>query len=384
MGALLTLISLTKMIPVCEPTLKGNELQYVTDCIRTNWISSAGRYIEKFEESFSRFCGVKYGIACSNGTTALHLALESLSIKKGDEVIIPTFTMIATANAVIYTGAKPVLVDSEKETWNIDPSLIEKKITKRTKAIIPMHTYGHPCDMDPIIELANKHNLKIIEDAAEAHGAEYKGRKTGSLSDAAAFSFYANKIITTGEGGMVVTDEKEVMEKAKLLRNHAFGKPRFLHKELGFNYRLTNVQAAIGLAQMEHAKELIEARINNAQIYNSLLKDVGGITLPPKKDWAKNVYWMYGILIQKNFGLKKDEVMLRLKEKGIETRSFFLPMHKQPVYQQNDDRFPQTTGSFPVSEELFEKGLYLPSSSSLTKEEIKEVTEKIVEIKNGK
>jgi perosamine synthetase len=369
------------MIPVCEPTLIGNELRYVTDCIKTNWISSAGKYIPLFEEKFSKFCNTKYGIACSNGTTALHLALESLGIGKGAEVIIPTFTMIATANAVIYSGAKPVLVDSEKETWNINPKLIEEKITEKTKAIIPVHTYGHPCDMDPIIKIAEKHNLRIIEDAAEAHGADYKGKRVGSLSDVAAFSFYANKIITTGEGGMIVTNSEKLAEKARLLRNHAFTKPRFTHYELGFNYRMTNVQAAIGVAQMEKAEQLVEARIKNAQYYNSLLKDIKGITLPPKANWAKNVYWMYGILIEKEFGLRKEEVMEKLKQKGVETRSFFNPMHKQPVYQKQDERFPQSGGSYPIAEELFEKGLYLPSSSSLTETQIKKIVETITNIK---
>ena len=205
------------MIPVCEPTLAGNELKYVTDCVKTNWISSAGKYIKEFEDRFSQFCGVKYGVSCSSGTAAIHLALEALGIGKGDEVIIPTFTMIATANAVIYSGARPVLVDSDSETWNIDPTRIEGKITKRTKAILPVHIYGHPCDMDAINRIAEEHDLKVIEDAAEAHGAEYKGKRTGSLSDVAAFSFYANKIITTGEGGMIVTDDKKIAEKATLL-----------------------------------------------------------------------------------------------------------------------------------------------------------------------
>src|SRR3989344_1672719 len=224
------------MIPVCEPTLAGNELKYVTDCVKTNWISSAGKYIKEFEDRFSQFCGVKYGVSCSSGTAAIHLALEALGIGKGDEVIIPTFTMIATANAVIYAGAKPVLVDSELETWNMDVNKIEEKITKKTKAIMPVHTYGHPVDMDPIIKLAKDYNLKVIEDAAEAHGAEYKGKKVGGLSDASCFSFYSNKIITTGEGGMVLTNNDEVAEKARSLRNLAFTKPRFLHSEIGFNY----------------------------------------------------------------------------------------------------------------------------------------------------
>ena len=372
------------MIPVCEPTLTDNELKYVTDCIKTNWISSSGKYIKLFEDKFSEFCGTKYGVCCCNGTAALHLAIESLGIGKGDEVIIPTFTMIAAANAVIYSGAKPVLIDSEEETWNINPSLIEEKITKRTRAIMVMHTYGHPCDMNPILKIAKKHDLKVIEDAAEAHGAEYKGKMVGSLSDVAAFSFYANKIITTGEGGMVITNDEKIADKTRLLKDHAFTKPRFLHEQLGFNYRMTNIQAAIGVAQMEHVNKLVEARRNNAKHYNKLLKDIEGVTLPPEKEWAKNVYWMYGILIEKEFGLTKDDVMKKLHEKGIDTRSFFVPIHKQPVYMVDDERFPDLNGSYPVAEKLYEKGLYLPSSSSLTEDQIEEIVGKIVEIKDGK
>ncbi|MCK4648321.1 DegT/DnrJ/EryC1/StrS family aminotransferase, partial [bacterium] len=233
-------------IPVCEPKLEGNELKYVTECIKTNWISSRGDYIEKFEKMFSKCCGARYGIACTSGTTALHLALASLDIGKGDEVIIPAFTMIATANAITYTGARMVLVDSEPKTWNIDPEKIERKISKRTRAIIPVHTYGHPANMDKILALAKKYDLFIIEDACEAHGAEYKGRRIGSLGDVACFSFYANKIITTGEGGMLTTNNKEIAQRARTLRNYAFSQERhFWHKYLGFNYRMTNLQAAI-------------------------------------------------------------------------------------------------------------------------------------------
>jgi len=372
------------MIPVCEPTLIGNELKYVTDCMKTNWIGSAGKYIALFEESFAKFSECALGIGCNNGTTAIHLALVSCGIGNGDEVIIPSFTMIATCNAVIYSGAKPVLVDSEMETWNIDVDKIEEKITDRTKAIMPVHTYGHPVDMDKIRNIAKKHNLLVIEDAAEAHGAEYKGKRIGSLGDCAAFSFYANKIITTGEGGMVVTNDEKIAEKARLLKNHAFIEPRFLHKELGFNYRMTNIQAAIGLGQMEKALELVKRRIDNAKLYNSLLMDVKGITLPPEKEWAKNVYWMYGILIEDDFGMTMNEVRDSLKKKGVDTRSFFIPMHKQPLFMENkrnDDRFPDCSGSYPISEELCRKGLYLPSSSSLTKDQIEFVVNAIKELK---
>ena len=244
------------MIPVCEPTLIGNEKKYADQCIETNWISSSGKFLEEFEKRFSGFCEAKHGVSCSNGTTALHLALAGIGIGKGDEVIVPDFSIIALANSAIYTGATPVFVDSEPRTWNIDTEKIEEKITGRTKAIIAMHTYGCPADMDRINEIARKHNLKVIEDAAESHGATYKGRRTGGLGDAGCFSFYANKVITTGEGGMIVTNDDKIAEKARLLRNHAFIQPRFVHHEVGFNYRMTNIQAAIGVAQMENAEKL--------------------------------------------------------------------------------------------------------------------------------
>jgi len=274
--------------------------------------SGAGEKLERFEKEFAAFCSSSYGIGTNNGTTALHLALVASGIGKGDEVIIPTFTMIATANAIIYSGAKPVLVDSEMETWNMDVSKIEEKITSKTKAIMVVHIYGHPADMDAVTELARKHKLWVIEDAAEAHGAEYKSRKTGNLSDIGCFSFYGNKIITTGEGGMVVTNNEKIADKARLLRSHAFGQPRFIHHKLGYNYRMTNVQAAIGLAQMEKADYLVGRRRENAKMYNVLLCGVDGITTPPEKPGYKNVYWMYGVLVDKDkFGMSKEELMAR-------------------------------------------------------------------------
>lgn len=369
------------MIPVCEPALNGKELEYVSDCIKSNWISSMGKYIPLFEEKFSSFCGAKYGIGCNNGTTAIHLALEACNIRKGDEVIIPTFTMIATANAVLYSGAKPVLVDSEPRAWNIDVSKIEEKITKRTKAIMPVHIYGHPVDMNPILKLAEKYNLYVIEDAAEAHGAEYYGKKAGGLGHVSAFSFYANKIITTGEGGMVVTNDEKISERSRLLRNHAFGKPRFLHKELGFNYRMTNIQAAIGVAQMEQIEGFIAARRNNAKLYNSLLQNQPGLTLPVEESWAKNVYWMYGLLVDEKFGRTRDEVMEELGKLGVETRAFFIPMHQQPVFATEDPRNPDLSGNYPVSDMLARNGFYLPSGSSLAKEQITEVSEKLLSLR---
>lgn len=272
-------------IPVAEPLVGEKELEYVTDCIKTNWISSAGKYVVKFEEMFSEFCGTRYGVATSNGTTALHLALTVLGIGKGDEVIVPTLTFVATANAARYCNADAVFVDSEPRTWNMDPEKIEEKITSRTKAIIPVHLYGHPADMDPILDIAEDHDLYVIEDAAEAHGAEYKGKKVGSLGDIGTFSFYGNKLITTGEGGMLVSDNEELIEKARIYRDHGMSpERRYWHPVIGYNYRLTNIQAAIGVAQVEKVDRIIEAKRRNAALYTSLLSDIEGITLPPRRN----------------------------------------------------------------------------------------------------
>jgi perosamine synthetase len=363
------------IIPVCEPHLDGNEMKYVTNCIETNWISSAGRYIQEFEAAFAAACDCKYGAACANGTVALHLALAALGIGPGDEVIIPTFTMIATINSVTYTGATPVLVDSETETWNMDVAQIEEKITPKTRAIIVMHTYGHPVDMDPVNELGKAHNLYVIEDAAEAHGATYKGRRVGSLGDCAAYSFYGNKIITTGEGGMVTTNNPDIARITWNLRDHAFSEERhFWHKYLGFNYRMTNLQAAVGLAQTEQLDHFVQARRGNAAYYTSLLSQVPGIVTPPEKEWAENVFWMYGILVEDEFGMTRDELRRWLADRGIETRTFFIPMHVQPIY------FQTFKGQrYPVSEMLCKRGMYLPSASSLTRSEIEFVVESIAE-----
>jgi len=369
------------MIPVCEPFITGKELEYIGDCLKTNWISSKGKYIEKFEDKFSHYCGCRYGVSTTSGTTALHLAIASLGISKGDEVIVPAFTMIATVFAIIYAGAKPILVDSEPETWNIDVGQIEEKITPQTKAILPVHIYGHPCDMEPILDIARRHGLYVIEDAAEAHGAEYKGKRVGGISDIGCFSFYANKIITTGEGGMIVTNKREIAERARSLKDLAYSKERrFLHTDLGFNYRMTNIQAAIGLAQFHRIDELVERRRKNAHLYNGLLKDIEGIKLPVEKEWAKNVYWMYSILIENEFGISRDELVHRLAEKGIETRTFFIAMHQQPVFA-NMRLFKRE--SYPIAEELSRRGLYLPSSSGLSEEEIGYICGAIKEIKRA-
>jgi len=368
-----------RMIPVCEPVLDGNEEQYVLDCLRTNWISSAGKYIAAFEERFSGYCGAKYGVACSSGTSAIHLALAALDIGPGAEVIIPCFTLVVSANMVILTGAKPVLVDVDPRTWCIDPEKIKEKITPRTKAIMVVHMYGHPCDMDPIKDLAKRYGLFVIEDAAEAHGAEYKGQQVGAIGDVGCFSLYGNKIITSGEGGLLTTNSVEIADRARLLRNQAFEEPRFVHRFLGFNYRMTNIQAAIGLAQCEKLEEKVERKRQIARIYTELLKDEPDLTIPYEAPWAKNVYWMYGILIGQGFGVQRDELMRLLRKKGVETRAFFYPMHRQPVYQGDDPRFPDVTGNYPVSDDLGRRGLYLPSGLTLTNEQIHQVVEKLLE-----
>ncbi len=364
------------IIPVCEPTLAGNELKYVTQAVESNWISSAGSFIRDFEHQFAAACGAQYGIACANGTVAMHLALATLGLEPGDEVIIPTFTMIATANAVTYCGATPVLVDMEPHYWQMDVEQVAAKITPRTKAIVPVHIYGHPTDMDPLLELAKQHGLHVIEDAAESHGAEYHGRRTGSLGDAAGFSFYGNKIITTGEGGMVTTNNRELAKLAWNLRDHAFSHERhFWHKFVGFNYRMTNLQAAVGLAQTEQLDHFVDLRRRNAAEYTRRLQDIPGITTPPEAPWAKNVYWMYGIMVdQQEYGLSRDQLRQVLADHGIETRTFFIPMHCQPVYW---EKFKGQR--YPVAERLCRDGFYLPSATSLSVQEIDFIAEVIRE-----
>jgi len=352
------------MIPVYEPWIGNLELEYVVECVKSTWISSIGEYITKFEDGFSDFCGVKYGVSCSNGTSALHLALSALDIGKGDEAIMPALTFIATANAVTYTGTKAVFVDSDPNTWNIDPERIEEHISKNTKVIIPVHLYGHPAEMGAICDIAEDHGLYVIEDATEAHGAEYKGKKTGSLGDIGCFSFYGNKIITTGEGGMLVTEDGKLAEKAMYLRDHAMSaQRRYWHEHIGFNYRMTNIQAAIGLAQLERIDEVIQMKRRNAQIYNSFLKDVEGVTTPPEKRWAKNVYWMYSVLIET---IHRDALMEELREQEIDTRPFFHPIHLLPPYTNHDTRLP-------VAEQLSRKGVNLPSSATLQYKDIEYV-----------
>jgi perosamine synthetase len=357
------------MIPVNTPFLGKEELANVSDCLKSGWISSRGSYIKSFEEGFAKFCGVSYGISTTSGTTALHLALATLGIGKGDEVIMPTFTMIATAYAVLYTGARPIFIDSEARTWNMDSCRIKKALTPRTKAIIPVHIYGHPVDMDPVISLAKKHKLFIIEDAAQAHGAEYKGKKCGSLGDIACFSFYANKIITTGEGGMVVTNNKRLAQRAQLLKDLAHSsKKRFLHTHLGFNYRMTNMQAGVGLAQLKKIDYFLKKKQQMAKLYAENLGDIKGLRFPHEENWAKNVYWMYAVLVEDSFGIERDAFMAELAKRGIETRAFFVPMHQQPVIKRIAP--PNKKDRFPIAEDISKKGLYLPSGLALGEDDL--------------
>ena len=355
-----------RFLPVYEPLLSGNELSYVSECIKSGWVSSLGKYILDFERLFAGFCGTRHGIAVSNGTTALHLALAALGIGPGDEVILPTLTFIATANAVRYTGAATIFADSEADTWNLDPADVARRITLQTKAIIPVHVYGHPAAMQPILELARRHGLYVIEDAAEAHGAQYGGRRVGSLGTAGAFSFYGNKIITTGEGGMLTTDDDALAEKARYLRDHAMSpEKRYWHTEVGFNYRMTNLQAALGVAQMERIEEFIDRKRQIAQTYNQLLGDIPGVILPPEAPWAKSVYWMYSVLVTEQFRLSRDALMAYLRTRNIDSRPFFYPIHQMPPYH-NDD-------SHPVAERLSRQGINLPSAVTLTEADIQRV-----------
>ncbi len=353
-------------IPVCEPVLDGREREYVLHCLDGNWISSLGKYIPRFEKTFARYCHAAHGVACSSGTAALHLALEALDIQPGDEVIIPAFSLIVSANTVAVIGATPVLVDVEPDTWCIDPRRIEERITPRTRAIMVVHMYGHPADMPRIMDIARRHRLRVIEDCAQAHGATIDDRPVGGIGDVGAFSFYGNKLITTGEGGMLLTNDNAIAQRAALLRNQAFEEERFVHRAVGFNYRMTNIQAAIGLAQCERLFQKVERKIEIARIYRELLEPCDDIQLPVCRPGAQNVYWMFGIVLKPSFGPSAAHLRERLAQRGIETRPFFVPLSRQPIYQGDHPRWPDLRGDFPVSERLSDCGLYLPSGLSLT------------------
>lgn len=366
------------MIPVNEPLLAGNEAHYVADCLKTGWISSAGKYIERFEQDWAAYCGRKHGVGVSNGSTALQGAVEALGLKAGDEVILPSFTIVSCASAVVRAGATPVVVDCDPELYTVTATHIEAAITPRTRAIMPIHIYGHPAEMDPIMGLAEQHGLKVLEDAAEGHGAEYFSRRNGeagwkrcgSFGDLSIFSFFANKLVTTGEGGMIVTDDETIAARCRSLRNLCFlPHQRFLHEELGHNFRLTNLQAAIGVAQVEQMDNILARKRHMGEHYTALLKDVPGIAVQGVRPWARVNYWMFGLTIDDDVKIDAFELARRLKEKGVETRPFFMGMHEQPAFHK--------MGLFqglklPTTERLYRRGLYLPSGVAITDEQIEQ------------
>ncbi|EPY12520.1 MULTISPECIES: DegT/DnrJ/EryC1/StrS family aminotransferase [Paenibacillus] len=367
---------MNKYYPIATPVLNGNETKYVLDCLNTTWISSNGPYLDQFEQQFAAFCQSKHAIACSNGTTALHLALLAHDVGPGDEVIVPTLTFVATANAVTYCGALPVFVDVEADTWNMDIRAIEQKITSRTKGIIAVHLYGHPADMDPIMELAHKYDLFVIEDAAEAIGAQYKGRMAGALGHTATFSLFGNKVITTGEGGVVTTNNEAIAEKIRLLRGQGIDKnKKYWHPVIGYNYRMTNIQAAIGCAQLEKVEWHIRERIRVAMHYYDYLKHDSRLTLPVQRIWAKNVFWMFSIVLNGYSEQQRDHVMQQLKDKGIETRPFFYPMHILPPYRDG-----QLYEEYPVANRIASQGMNLPSHGELTKQDIQYICQSLQDI----
>jgi len=361
--------------PVAEPEIGEEELKNVVEAVKSGWISSKGKFIEEFENLFAKYIGLKYGVATSNGTTALHLALSALNIGPGDEVIVPDLTFAATINAVMYTGAKPVIVDVNGDYWCMDPEKVKEAVTPRTKAVIPVHLYGHPCDMDAIMEIAERHGLYVIEDCAEAHGAEYKGVKVGSFGQISCFSFYGNKIITTGEGGMCLTNDEDLAEKMRMLRDHGMSpQKKYWHETIGFNYRMTNLQAAVGVAQLAKIEKFVDKKRKIAKIYAEELSKLQDITLHPEMPWAKCVYWLYTVLLKEKINVDRNMLMEKLAMEGIETRNMFYPLHEMPIYQE----YASSTCS--TSSKISSRGLSLPSSTKLTEEDILNITQKLKEI----
>ena len=356
-----------RFIPVSAPVLAGNELKYVTDCVESSWISSCGEYVEKFESAFAEFCGARHAVSCCNGTAALHLALLALGVGPGDEVIVPTLTFVATANAVTHCGARPRFADVDPHTWTLDPPSVEARITPRTKAVIPVHLYGHPADMDALGDVARRHKLHVVEDAAEAHGAEWRGRRAGSLGDVAAFSFYGNKIITTGEGGMVVTDSEPLARRARQFMGQGMDfERRYWFPVVGYNYRMMNLTAAVGLAQMERAGWHVARRAEVASWYEAELGDVPGVTWQAERDCARHANWLFTVVLDERVRLGRDGVMAGLARRGVETRPVFYPMHVLPPYREAA----REDGDFPVADRIARRGLSLPTGAGLTRDDV--------------
>ncbi len=347
-------------------------------------MSSLGHYVNRFEKLMASHYNVKHAVALSSCTAALHLGLLAMEIGPGDEVIIPDFTLIVSASSVIWTGAKPVLSDVDSDTWCMDPSKVENAVSKRTKAIMPVHMYGHPVHMKALVFLAKKYNLKILADCAHAHGAQYNQSEKNILGNVGVFSFYGNKTLTTGEGGILLTDDNSIAAKVRLLMNQGFKKPRFQHDELGFNYRITNIQAAIGCAQVERFDKIVQQKRKIADAYTRELSDLSHIQLPAEKKWAKNAFWVYGIVLKNPLAIDRGSLIKSLYERGIETRPFFFPLHRQPVFLEHKapirTNYPYVDGAFPVSDHIGENGLYLPSSPNLTINEIKYICHTLREL----
>lgn len=365
------------MIPVNTPLLDGNEKKYLIECIESGWISSEGPFVGRFEEAFAKAVDRKHGIACANGSGALDIAVAAAGIGPGDEVIMPTFTIISPAASIVRAGATPVLIDSEPTTWNMDVSQIPDKITSRTKAILVVHVYGIPTDMNTVLAIAKDHNLVVIEDAAEMHGQSYRGEPCGSFGDLSTFSFYPNKHITTGEGGMVLTNDENLAERCREFRNLCFQKERrFVHQQLGWNYRMTNMQAALGLAQLESLERHIERKRQIGNLYQRELADMQGIQLPvPRTEYATNIYWVFG-LVADSPDLAQQHSQ-KLAEQRIGTRPFFWPMHKQPVFE----KLKLFAGeSYPVAERLGACGFYVPSGLGVTDEEVRIVCDRLRQV----
>ena len=361
-------------ISIAMPVFNGNEKKYLNECIDTGWVSANGRFVKEFEQQFADYCGVKHAISCCNGTVTLHLILLALGVGPGDEVIMPTLTYIATANCVKYCGATPVFVDSEEGTFNMDPKKIEEKITERTKVIMPVHLYGLSCDMDPIMEIAEKYNLKVVEDAAEAHGATYKGRKVGSMGIAGSFSFFGNKVITSGEGGMITTNDEELYKKMMLLKTQGVSADkRYWHVITGYNYRMTNMQAAVGLGQLENINWHISARRRIASLYEKYLGNNNMVKFQKVPEGYESVYWMNNVILQDSVKKDRDQVMAEMEAKNIEMRPVFYPMHIMPPFYDESVKLP-------VAEKLAARGISLPSHALLSEEEVKYVCDCLKEI----
>lgn len=370
------------MIPVNEITISQEAKDNVNQALDTGWISSAGNFVTRFEKKFAAYLGMKHAITVTSGTAALHVALLALGVGPDDEVIVPAFTMGSTWMAVLYVGAKPVFVDCLPDTYNINPDLIAAKITKHTKAIIPVHIYGHAVDLDPVLKIAKKYHLKVIEDAAEALGGEYKGKKCGSFGDVNCFSFYGNKIVTTGEGGMLVTNSDRLANSARKFRDmYHSDRQRFVHDKIGFNYRFSNLQAAVGCGELKHINTYLAKKKSMADSYTRQLRKIPGIIIPITKDYSNNTYWIYAIQIDKNiFGIDKDTFRAKLKQKGIDTRNFFYPPTVQPVLKP----YLSNTDKFPVSTTISQSGCYIPSGLAITDLQINRVISVIKSLYAGK